>query len=86
MLYHNYEKVFQFRKFFFFIRIGIRNFFLLCLCLKNYLSINKKKMQKELYEFFLFSGFASSLLIYKTFFKLREQKNFEDKFFEGTIF
>ena len=43
-------------------------------------------MQKELYEFFLFSGFASSLLIYKTFFKLREQKNFEDKFFEGTIF
>ena len=43
-------------------------------------------MQKELYEFFLFLGFASSLLIYKTFFKLREQKNFEDKFFEGTIF
>ena len=82
MIYHNYEKVFQFRKFFFFIRIGIRNFFLLSLCLKNYLLINKKNAKRT----FLFSGFASSLLIYKKFFKLREQKNFEDKFFEGAIF
>ena len=70
MLCYNYKKVFQFRKFCFFIRESMRNFFILHLRLKSLLSTNKNV--KRNIRNFLFSGFASSLLKCKKFLKLRE--------------
>ena len=50
--YHNYKKAFSIKKFQFFMRELIRNFFLSRLCLQSSLSINKKYEKK--YQKFLF--------------------------------
>ena len=80
------EEVFQFRKICFFIR-KVKNFFLLCLYLKSSLSTNKK-CEKKYIKNFWFSGFASSLLKYKTKFKLESRKFhiLKDKTFSQNVF
>ena len=60
MLYFNYKKVFWFRKFCFSINQSIRNFFLLCLCLKSSLLTNKKFKSK--YQKFLVFRLCNFLL------------------------
>ena len=50
--YHNYKKAFSIKRFYFFIRELIRNFFLSRLCLQSSLSTNKKYDKK--YQKFLF--------------------------------
>ena len=85
--YYNHKKVFKFRRFCFFISDSMWENFLLCLCLKSFLSTNQKFEKNK--RNFWFLGFASSLFKFKKVSSLAARKFYFQKykkFFQSGFF